>query len=102
MVLFGLPIGLQLEHLAIATRIPPFARLKELRFRNFGPRTCRFGEIGTAMKNLPTAKPKSNERSGKKIAAKYDEFKEFDGRRYTGMKVGRSHKWYYDKGEWKE
>ncbi|HZA65050.1 MAG TPA: hypothetical protein VE573_19385, partial [Nitrososphaeraceae archaeon] len=24
------------------------------------------------------------------------------GKQYTGMKVGRSHKWYYDKGEWKE
>ena len=32
----------------------------------------------------------------------YDEFKEYEGRRYTGMKIGRSHKWYYDKGEWKE
>ena len=32
----------------------------------------------------------------------YDEFKEYEGRKYTGMKVGRSHKWYYDKGEWKE
>jgi hypothetical protein len=36
------------------------------------------------------------------VAATYDEFKEFEGRRYTGMKIGRSHKWYYDKGEWKE
>jgi hypothetical protein len=27
---------------------------------------------------------------------------EFEGKQYTGMKVGRSHKWYYDKGEWKE
>jgi hypothetical protein len=35
-------------------------------------------------------------------AASYNKFKEFEGRRYTGMKVGRSHKWYYDKGEWKE
>src|SRR5207244_4480374 len=34
--------------------------------------------------------------------ATYDEFKEFEGRKYTGMKIGRSHKWYYDKGEWKE
>jgi hypothetical protein len=32
----------------------------------------------------------------------YDKFKDFEGRRYTGMKVGRSHKWYYDQGEWKE
>ena len=35
-------------------------------------------------------------------AASYDEFKQFEGQRYTGMKVGRSHKWYYDRGEWKE
>jgi hypothetical protein len=32
----------------------------------------------------------------------YDRFKTFKGKQYTGMKVGRSHKWYYDKGEWKE
>jgi hypothetical protein len=32
----------------------------------------------------------------------YDEFKEYEGRKYTGMKIGRSHKWYYDQGEWKE
>ena len=32
----------------------------------------------------------------------YDQFKEFEGKKYTGMKVGRTHKWYYDKGEWKE
>lgn len=36
------------------------------------------------------------------IAATYDAFKEFEGRRYTGMRVGRSHKWLYDRGEWKE
>jgi hypothetical protein len=35
-------------------------------------------------------------------AVSYNEFKSYEGRRYTGMKVGRSHKWYYDKGEWKE
>jgi hypothetical protein len=35
-------------------------------------------------------------------AVSYDEFKQYEGRRYTGMKVGRSHKWYYDQGEWKE
>ena len=32
----------------------------------------------------------------------YNQFKEFQGKNYTGMKVGRTHKWYYDKGEWKE
>lgn len=32
----------------------------------------------------------------------YNEFKEFHGKKYTGMKVGRSHSWHYDKGDWKE
>src|SRR4051812_46829129 len=32
----------------------------------------------------------------------YDQFKEFNGKRYTGMKVGRRHKWRYDAGEWTE
>lgn len=38
----------------------------------------------------------------KDISATYNEFKEFEGKQYTGMKIGRSHKWYYEKGEWKE
>ena len=36
------------------------------------------------------------------IAATYNAFKEFEGRRYTGMKIGRSHTWNYDPGVWKE
>jgi hypothetical protein len=32
----------------------------------------------------------------------YNEFKEYEGQRYTGMKIGRSHRWHYDKGDWKE
>jgi hypothetical protein len=32
----------------------------------------------------------------------YSEYKEFEGRKYTGMRVGGTHQWYYDKGEWKE
>jgi len=36
------------------------------------------------------------------ISKSYNEFKKFEGKQYTGMKVGGSHKWYYDKGEWKE
>lgn len=35
-------------------------------------------------------------------AGGYDAVKEFQGRRYTGMQVGRSHYWDYDAGEWKE
>jgi hypothetical protein len=36
------------------------------------------------------------------LAVSYNEFKEYEGQRYTGVKIGRSHKWYYDRGEWKE
>lgn len=32
----------------------------------------------------------------------YNKAKEYKGKRYSGMKVGGRHKWYYDKGEWKE
>jgi hypothetical protein len=32
----------------------------------------------------------------------YDAFKEYQGKRYTGMKVGRGHKWEYAAGEWVE
>lgn len=32
----------------------------------------------------------------------YNKFKEFRGKKYTGMKVGRSHSWHYDQGDWKE
>jgi hypothetical protein len=38
----------------------------------------------------------------KDIAATYNQFKEFEGKQYTGMKIGRAHKWYYDEGVWKE
>jgi hypothetical protein len=35
-------------------------------------------------------------------AVSYNQFKEYEGQRYTGMKIGRSHKWHYDTGDWKE
>jgi hypothetical protein len=37
---------------------------------------------------------------GKDIAATYNHYKLYQGRQYTGMTIGRSHKWYYDKGIW--
>src|SRR5438067_5557708 len=36
------------------------------------------------------------------LAVSYNEFKEHEGQRDTGMKSRRSHKWYYDRGDWKE
>ena len=48
------------------------------------------------------AKTKSRATTKSEVSVSYDEFKNYEGQRYTGMKVGRSHKWYYDQGEWKE
>ena len=45
---------------------------------------------------------KNDTSSSSDIAKNYNQFKTFNGKQYTGMKIGRSHKWYYDKGEWKE
>jgi hypothetical protein len=36
----------------------------------------------------------------KDIADSYNKYKMFEGKEYTGMKIGRSHKWYYDEGVW--
>ena len=41
-------------------------------------------------------------KSRNNISSSYNKYKDFGGQKYTGMKVGGSHKWYYDKGEWKE
>lgn len=46
--------------------------------------------------------PARSKTPGSEHTAGYDQFKEFEGQRYTGMKVGGRHKWYYDQGEWKE
>jgi len=35
-------------------------------------------------------------------AKTYNEFKVFEGKKYTGIRVGGRHKWYYEKGEWNE
>jgi hypothetical protein len=40
--------------------------------------------------------------SKKDLAESYNKFKEFEGKPYTGMKIGRGHYWIYDKGQWKE
>jgi hypothetical protein len=38
----------------------------------------------------------------KDVKNPYDKYKKFKGTQYTGMQIGRSHKWNYDKGVWKE
>src|ERR671925_925406 len=50
---------------------------------------------------LETIHRKEN-KTRKYISKGYNEYKEFEGKKYTGMRVGGTHQWYYDKGEWKE
>src|SRR5205085_1439021 len=45
---------------------------------------------------------RSAPKKSKDLSASYNQFKQFEGQQYSGMAIGRSHKWYYDKGEWKE
>jgi hypothetical protein len=55
------------------------------------------------METVVAEKSRKKKKAIKKDYRKsYDAFKEFEGAFYTGAKVGRHHKWYYDKGEWKE
>src|SRR3569833_1863100 len=42
------------------------------------------------------AKPK------KDLSAGFNKFKNFNGKLYTGVQIGRGHHWNYDKGDWKE
>lgn len=55
---------------------------------------------------VPAAKGMKLKAKGRKgktdTSESYNKFKEFEGQRYTGMKVGRSHYWNYDAGQWKE
>jgi hypothetical protein len=53
-------------------------------------------------KRSVTRAPQKKTASKKDHSASYNEFKEFEGHQYTGMQVGRSHKWNYDAGVWRE
>ena len=55
-----------------------------------------------AKKDSDTAVAERKSTGKKNVAASYNKYKKFNGEQYTGMAVGRSHKWYYDKGEWKD
>ena len=52
--------------------------------------------------NTITRKRVRKKRTPKKVAASYEAIKHHEGKQYVGMQIGRSHKWYYDKGEWKD
>src|SRR5687767_11243740 len=50
----------------------------------------------------PSSAKQSTKEAKSDLAVSYNEFKAHEGQRYTGMKIGRSHIWRYDRGEWKE
>jgi len=50
-----------------------------------------------------TAKVSHSSKPGSKdLSASFNKFKNFNGKLYTGVQIGRGHHWYYDKGDWKE
>lgn len=53
-----------------------------------------------AAKSSPAKRATNEPKSDRAVS--YNQFKEYEGQRYTGMKIGRSHKWHYDPGDWKE
>src|SRR5215210_5301729 len=59
-------------------------------------------EIQPAIQKNGLNKSVKGKKRTRNVAESYDRAKDYEGRFYTGMQVGRSHKWYYDKGEWKE
>jgi hypothetical protein len=54
------------------------------------------------MATLTAIKKKAKKAKAKVKENPFDRFKTFQGQEYTGMKVGRGHKWNYDAGIWKE
>src|SRR5215212_7055455 len=52
--------------------------------------------------NKKPALKKVSRKRNKDLSESYNQYKNFDGKQYSGMQVGRSHSWNYDKGEWKE
>jgi hypothetical protein len=45
---------------------------------------------------------KKNKPSQKDVSQSFNRFKTFGEKQYTGMSVGRSHKWNYDSGVWRD
>lgn len=55
------------------------------------------------MKKAATTRKKTPAKKARaEVAESYEHVKEYEGREYTGMQIGRSHKWKYDAGEWRE
>ena len=51
---------------------------------------------------MATTRTKSAVAQRAKAGGQYDRYKRHGSEQYTGMKVGGTHKWNYDQGEWRE
>jgi len=54
------------------------------------------GERREKIMDLETIQRKENE-IRKDISKGYNEYKEFQGKKYTGMRIGGTCQWYYDR-----
>jgi hypothetical protein len=57
---------------------------------------------GRVRTDIRRAKQTKDAQVEEALAETYDRWKNFEGKRYKGMKVGSHHKWYYDQGVWRE
>src|SRR3954465_3998419 len=59
--------------------------------------------MATATRKRKPARTKKQAGNSKKdLSASFNKFKNFNGKLYTGVQIGRGHHWNYDKGDWKE
>ncbi|MGX5816669.1 hypothetical protein ACWKWU_00645 [Chitinophaga lutea] len=58
--------------------------------------------MATITKKKTGPKTKKPAKNKKDVSTSYNRYKTFGEQQYTGMKIGGHHKWYYDKGVWKE
>jgi len=59
------------------------------------------GKSASARKGKPASARKDKSES-KDLSASFNKFKNFNGKLYTGVQIGRGHHWTYDPGDWKE
>jgi hypothetical protein len=60
------------------------------------------GRAGARTPKAAARKTATKKTAARDLSASYNAYKEFEGKQYSGMKVGRSHHWHYDAGDWKE
>ena len=51
---------------------------------------------------MATASISKVKKAASKTKGSYNSIKNYNGKQYTGMAIGRSHKWNYDAGVWRE